>query len=208
MDLHKKTSSFCVMEKAGNILVEKTLATTPEEIRRFVVSLGKERIINLVMEPLSQWYFYADFLESLGVKVTLAHPLKVKAIAAAKVKTDAIDARTLAHLLRADLIPKAYHAPKHVRDWKELARGRMSLVNLRIQVKNKIHAILFRNALVYPRTTLFSKQGRRWLATLRLNEFFTANLLANLATLDALTAQIGILEKKINGNGKQRYVPA
>lgn len=197
MDLHKKTSSFCVMEKDGNILVEKTLATTPEEIRRFIISLGKEREINLVMEPLSQWYFYADFVESLGVKVTLAHPLKVKAIASAKVKTDKIDARTLAHLLRTDLIPKAYFAPKQVRDWKELARGRMSLVNLRTQIKNKVHAILFRNGLVYPRKILFSKQGRKWLESLDLNEFFKVNLCANLASLDSLTEQVLILEKKI-----------
>ena len=197
MDLHKKTSSFCVMEGGGNVMVEKTLATVPEEIRKFIISLGKERNINLVMEPLSQWYFYADFIESLGVRVTLAHPLKVKAIAAAKVKTDKIDARILAHLLRADLIPKAYFAPKHVRDWKELARGRMSLVNLRIQVKNKIHAILFRNALVYPKSTLFTKQGRGWLDSLELNSFFKANLAANLAPLDSLTEQIIILEKKI-----------
>ena len=197
MDLHKKTSSFCVMEGDGNILVEKTLATTPEEVRKFILSLGKERSINLVMEPLSQWYFYADFLESLGVNITLAHPLKVKAIASAKIKTDTVDARTLAHLLRADLIPKAYHAPKHVRDWKELSRARTSLVNLRTQVKNKIHAILFRNALVYPRTTLFSRQGRKWLESLDLNPSFKANLSANLATLDSLTKQILILEKKI-----------
>ena len=197
MDLHKRTSSFCVMEQNGSILVEKTLATIPDEIRKFIVSLGKERKINLVIEPLSQWYFYADFLESLGVNVTLAHPLKVKAIASARIKTDTIDARTLAHLLRADLIPKAYHAPKHVRDWKEMARGRMSLVNLRIQVKNKIHAILFRNALIYPRATLFTKQGRKWLLSLNLNDAFKANLSANLATLDSLTEQIIILEKKI-----------
>lgn len=197
MDLHKKTSSFCVMEKDGNILVEKKLATTPEEIRRFILSLGKEREISLVMEPLSQWYFYADFLESLGAKVTLAHPLKVKAIASAKVKTDSIDARTLAHLLRADLIPKAYYAPRYVREWKELSRARMSLVNIRTQVKNKIHAILFRNGLVYPKTILFTKQGRKWLESLDLSPVFKANLSANLSTMDSLTEQIMILEKKI-----------
>jgi transposase len=185
------------MEKDGKILVERTVATTSEEIRKFIISLGKERSINLVMEPLSQWYFYADFIEALGVKVTLAHPLKVKAIATAKVKTDKIDARTLAHLLRADLIPPAYYAPKQVREWKELSRGRGSLINLQTQVKNKIHAILFRNALIYPRTTLFSKQGRKWMESLELNHVFKAHLASNLAMLDSLSKEISILEKKI-----------
>lgn len=197
MDLHKKTSSFCVMEERGEILVEKTVATTPEEIKRFIISLGKKDHIKLVMEPLSQWYFYADFIEALGVEVTLAHPLKVKAIASAKVKTDKIDARTLAHLLRADLIPKAYHAPKEVRAWKELSRARSSLVNIQTQVKNKIHAILFRNGLVYPRTTLFTGKGRKWLESLELEHSFKTNLQANLLTLDSLKEQIKFLETNI-----------
>lgn len=49
-----------------------------------------------------------EIFEDLVEEVILAHPLKVKAIASAKVKTDAIDSRTLAHLLMADLILQAH----------------------------------------------------------------------------------------------------
>jgi len=49
-----------------------------------------------------------DWLEGEIDGVKLAHPLKMKAIADAKVKTDKIDVTILAHLLRADLIPEAY----------------------------------------------------------------------------------------------------
>ena len=45
-------------------------------------------------------------LQVLKRKVT--HPLKVKAIAEAKIKKDKISADILAHLLRADLIPEYY----------------------------------------------------------------------------------------------------
>jgi hypothetical protein len=38
--------------------------------------------------------------------------MRTKAIASARVKTDAVDARALAHLLRADLLPEAYIAPR------------------------------------------------------------------------------------------------
>jgi hypothetical protein len=44
--------------------------------------------LSLVLEPVSQRYAYADFLENLGVDVHLAHPMKVKAIASARIKTD------------------------------------------------------------------------------------------------------------------------
>jgi transposase len=49
-----------------------------------------------------------DMLEEAFDEVKLAHPLKTKAIASARIKTDKIDARILAHLLRSDLIPEAY----------------------------------------------------------------------------------------------------
>jgi predicted metal-dependent phosphoesterase TrpH len=45
-----------------------------------------------------------------------------RAIAAARVKTDSVDARTLAHLLRTDLLPEAYIAPREIRDLRDLLR--------------------------------------------------------------------------------------
>jgi transposase len=57
----------------------------------------------------------ADLLEAEGIELHLAHPRQTKAIAAARVKSDAVDARTLAHLLRADLLPEAYVAPRELR---------------------------------------------------------------------------------------------
>jgi transposase len=49
-----------------------------------------------------------DWLDDICDDGVLAHPLKVKAIADAKIKTDKIDATVLAHLLRADLVPEAW----------------------------------------------------------------------------------------------------
>lgn len=145
------------------MLLEKTIRTVPEEVKKFFDGLkGKKKEIKLVMEPLSQWYFYADFIELLKVKVHLAHPMKVKAISSAKIKTDKIDAKILAHLLRTDLLPEAYFAPKEVRNWKELVRARLGQIDLIIQIKNKIHSILFRNALNDKRSFLFTKTGRKW----------------------------------------------
>lgn len=197
MDLHKSTSSFCVMNHEGEVEKEKTIRTDGDEIKKFIVNLGKREKIKLVMEPLSQWYYYADFIEALGVEVRLAHPLKVKAISQSKVKTDKIDAKVLADLLRCNLLPEAYYAPKEVRNWKEICRGRESLVGIKIQVKNKIHAILFRNGLTYSKTTLFTKKGLEWINTLELNPYFKFNLQANLNTLKSLEEEIKTLEKEI-----------
>jgi len=47
-----------------------------------------------------------------NIDVKLANPLKTKAIAEARIKTDKLDARTLAHLLRSDLVAECYIANK------------------------------------------------------------------------------------------------
>jgi transposase len=52
----------------------------------------------LALEPVSQWYYYADLIEKMGIDVKLAHPMRVKAIASARIKTDKIDASVLTDL--------------------------------------------------------------------------------------------------------------
>jgi transposase len=59
-----------------------------------------------LVESTGAWYWLADLLAALGVELVLAHATRVKAIAAAKVKSDKVDSDTLALLLRADLIPR------------------------------------------------------------------------------------------------------
>ena len=60
------------------------------------------------MELCWNWFKTYELVKDLVEEVILTHPLKVKAIASARIKTDAIDARTLAELLMANLIPQAH----------------------------------------------------------------------------------------------------
>jgi transposase len=92
--------------------------------------------------------------------------LRTRAIAAARVKTDAIDAKMLAHLLRTGLLPEAYIAPPELRDLRELLRHRMVLVRLRTSVKNRVHALLARQGILPDHSDLFSTAGRKYLTAL------------------------------------------
>lgn len=195
MDLHKNSSSFCVKDYDGNIIKQEKVLTDKNQIRDFMNSLGQPA--SIVLEPVSQWYTYADMLEELGNDVHLAHPMKVKAIASARIKTDKIDAGVLADLLRANLLPEAYFAKKEVRSWKELVRFRASLLNLRTQVKNKVHSILHKHALRHTFSNLFGKSGRIWLSNLTLEEPFRTNLTQYLSLIDFLTKQIDEAEELI-----------
>lgn len=195
MDLHKNTSSFCVKDKEGALVRQEKVLTDRNQIKQFINSLNAP--LTLAVEPVSQWYTYADLLQELGVDVHLAHPLRVKAIASARIKTDTIDAAVLCDLLRSNLLPEAYFASKEVRSWKELCRYRASLLNLRTQVKNKVHAILHKHALRHTFSNLFGVQGRKWLGALQLQEPFATARTEYLALIDVLTDKIDAAEAMI-----------
>jgi transposase len=200
MDLHQKTSTFSVKEKGGRIVDARTIPTTKESIEKF---LSPFTGATLALEPVSQWYCYADYIESLGFTVKIANPMRVKAIASARIKTDSIDAGVLSDLLRADLLPESYHAPRDVRAWKEEVRLRMSLVRLRVQVKNKIHALLWKQGLRSP-YTLFSKRGLAWLDTQVFSKEITIALTTYRETLALLDRQISEAEVRMIEDNKQR----
>lgn len=194
MDLHKNSSTFAVKDKDGNIVDNSKITTEPSAIKGY---LRKYPNAKITFEPVSQWYFYGDLIQDLGLDLKVAHPKKVKAIASARVKTDKIDANVLADLLRTNLLPEAYFASPEVRFWKEMVRFRASLIHLRTQVKNKIHSILFKNALRHPFSNLYGKAGRKWLESLDLNEHYSFNLDRYLELLDSLDRLIGEADKKI-----------
>jgi len=200
MDLHKNTSTFVVKDKEGKLVNSAKVLTDKNDVTRYIYSLKRNngnKELSLVVEPVSQWYYYADLIENLGVDVHLAHPMDVKAIAHARIKTDKIDAGVLADLLRTNFLPEAYFAPAEVRSWKEQCRFRASVINLRTQVKNKIHAILFKHSLRHNFSNLFGKSGRRWLAGLDLKEPFKTNLDKYLNLVDYLTTEINYAEERI-----------
>ena len=60
------------------------------------------------MESTPKWYWLADLLREKEIELQLAHAKYLKAITYAKVKTDKVGAKTLAQLLRLEMIPQAH----------------------------------------------------------------------------------------------------
>ena len=126
IDQHKQ---FCVITTygpEGPRVKQSRVASTPLEVARYFAEFpGPHRA---VVESTGGWYWLADTLAGLGVELVLAHATRVKAIAAAKVKTDQVDSDTLALLLRADLIPMAHMIAPAQRGARDLMRTRLRLV--------------------------------------------------------------------------------
>jgi transposase len=94
---------------------------------------GAHRLVNLarsvnphvkaVLEPSANyWVKIYDKLADEGVEVKLSKPSRTKAIAEARVKMDKIDAKTLGHLLRGDLVAESYVPTRKNREWRALIR--------------------------------------------------------------------------------------
>jgi len=85
----------------------------------------------------NHWVRLYDFLEGEGVRVVLSNPSKTRLIAEPKVKTDNVNARILAQLLRAGMLPLCFVLDRRHREWRQLIRHRISLVKLRTEVGNR-----------------------------------------------------------------------
>lgn len=186
LDVHKRYTTYCVMDERGTILREGRCQN--EDLPR--VFLEEEGSRSAVMEAGPNWGYLYDQIEPLVDTITLAHPLRVRAIAAARVKTDAIDARTLAHLLRADLIPASYVPEPAIRRRRELLRYRMDLVKQRTAMKNRVHALLAQVGAQAPVTDVFGRKGRQWLGRVPLDSQRSYELAGYLRILDCLNEEI------------------
>jgi len=167
VDAHRTAMHVTIMDEAGKVLARKRVPSSSDELRKLFVNYREP--IKAVVEATYNWGPVYDWLDEIVDDVILAHPTKVRAIADARIKTDTIDSRTLAHLLRADLIPEAYAPSKETRAIKRVLRQRMFFVRVQTMVKNRVHALLAQHAIELPdMTDLYGKAGRAWLRQLTL----------------------------------------
>jgi len=95
--------------------------------------------------------FAYECLDERGIEVHLAHPALVKPFAKKHVKTDKVDSKVLAQLLRMNYLPESYVPEGEIRDLRTIVRHRASLVRLRTSIKNRVHALLTREGIQLPK---------------------------------------------------------
>ena len=172
VDTGKKNCVVCIADKDGSILEEIKYANTLEEAERFASDLYKiydnRKCHAVCVSTANMWLKTYEAFEKNGIDVKLANPLKTKAIAEARIKTDKLDARTLVHLLRSDLIAESYIAPDKVREDRSLLRLRINLVSDRTRVMNRVHSLLDKYDLKCRYEHIFGVNGIRWLKSIKL----------------------------------------
>ena len=196
IDLHRNRSHVAVIDEHGELSLSRRIVNDRETFLELLGGLGSDT--SVAVEATYGWEWLAELLEDAGYDIHLAHPLRTRAIAAARVKTDAVDAKTLAHLLRADLLPEAYVAPRELRDLRELLRHRIALTAMRSALKNRVHAILAKHGITRQHSDLFGKGGRQFLGELKLREPPRRRLDSLLALIDDFDREIEQPKKEID----------
>jgi transposase len=203
VDCHKKYSQIAVMDEKGKVKANCKVPNEKVAFKSFLKDVKEP--CKAVIEAGRSWGKVHDLLEDdFDIDTIVANPLKVRAIAEASIKTDSIDAKTLAHLLRTDLIPEVHVPPKEIREQKGILRHRIWLVRLQTMTKNRIHQIIDRNHVEdRPVVTLFGKKGKEYLKNLKLPEIDRRLLDDHLLLLDYLEQNVDHMEDWIDETLKE-----
>jgi len=185
LDVHKEFIQVCVLDAKGTKREEYRVGGSAEEVEAFAKKLRPDDPV--VLEATFHTWALHDILSRHVRRVVVANPLQVKAIAQAKIKTDKVDAFTLARLLRADFLPEVEMPDPKTWALRQLVSHRRLLVKQRTAIKNSIHAVLNRRLVHNPNKDPFSKRARQWMKNLDLpaaESFLLQNAMTLLEDLD------------------------
>jgi len=170
IDIGKKKCFICVMDEKGTILEETDYENTLHHAKAFArIMIEKYGECRAVCESTgNMWIKTYESFEKNGISIILANPLKTRAIAEARIKTDKVDARILAHLLRTDLVAQCYVPTGDIRDQKQILRHRTSLVQDRTKVSNRMNNLLDKYDLKTIGNHITGVKNLQWLSEQRL----------------------------------------
>ena len=194
LDVHRRRTQVAVMDEGGHELFNRNVPNDPERLSE--VLCGADPGTPVVFEAAYGWSWLAELLKNRGLEVHMAHPRACKAIAHARLKNDRVDARTLAHLLRTDLLPEAWIAPRPVKELRMVLRHRAALVRQRTLLKTRVHAVLADRGIDAP-AALWAGPGRKWLAKVDLPDVERQVVEDLCGLLDAIELPIARLERQI-----------
>lgn len=161
VDLGKRKSQYAVLDAEGNVQTEVKLPNIPEVVRKFLRGLPGP--IQIGCETCVNTYWLVELAESIGVPIFAGHAYKLKLIAESRIKTDKLDARVIAQLLRIGFFPSIAIPPKDVRRLRELLRGRVKMTRSAATMVNRLHGVLTRAGVDYRRSDVSGAGAEAWL---------------------------------------------
>ncbi|HEX4838591.1 MAG TPA: IS110 family transposase [Solirubrobacteraceae bacterium] len=209
LDLSRKRLDYDLLCEDGSRIEAGAVAPDADGLRGLVRRVDAYREpVSAAIESMNGARFVHDTLERLGWEVEVADAQKVKGLAPLACKTDKIDAWVLAELSRRELVPAIWLPAFEQRAERERARWRLFLVRKRTSLKQRVHAQLLAFGHPCPVSDLFGRSGREMLGRLEFPEPWRQGVLAALAMIEDLDAQITEIDRELKSLGAEhRYIP-
>jgi transposase len=164
MDVHQATISVAVMDAAGKLIMECLLETKAATIIEFIQ--GLQGILSLTFEEGTAAAWLHDLLKPHVSRLVVCDPRKAALLKEGN-KSDRIDARKLAEMLRTHQLHSVYHGEHGMRTLKELGRSYLTVTKDVTRVMNRIKALYRSWGIPCSGTTVYASRHRaEWLAKL------------------------------------------
>ena len=162
MDVHKETISIAVINSGGKLVMESVLETKAATIVQFIQGLQGDLPVTLEEGTWAGWFY--DLLKPYVPQVVVCNPGR-NALLKEGHKSDRIDARKLAELLRAGLLSAVYHGETGIRTLKELGRTDRTMNRDLPRVMNRVKARYGSWAIACAGTSVYAPRHRsEWLS--------------------------------------------
>ncbi len=199
LDVHKREITYCILDAAGAVVSQGKFVLNRDKLKNFATKnlLAGDRV---ALESTTNCWAVAEIVQKHVARVVVSNPMATKAIAHSKIKTDKVDSRVLAHLLRCDFLPEVWQPDVATRLRRQLSGRRASLVGGRTQLRNRIHSVLAMRLIEPPVKSLFGKEGRQWLDRLsekQIDRDGLGMIESDLRQIDALQLEIDRFDQRL-----------
>lgn len=148
LDIHENSFYGTIMDKHGEIITEGNVQYSEQGIQNFLGHLPSTKF-KIAIEACGLSRGVYNLLTDIGYEVVQANPLKTNRIAAKK-KTDRVDSKILADLLRTGYLPLTYVPSEDISKLRDIARHRVRLVRMRSMTQVRIKSYLRRDGKKFP----------------------------------------------------------
>jgi transposase len=202
MDVHVRNSFIYATQPGRKVLCKGRCGNTFLNLGSFLGPVERaakesQEPVHVVMESTTNSRGIARLLavygQEAGVDLTVdvLDARRLRVIADSVCKTDAMDARVLNELACSNLkLPVCYIPDDEEFAVREHLRARSDLVRTRTMLKNRVHALLHRRAILAPESDLFTKAGRKFLEDLKLDDAGRAILQRYLQAMDRISGLV------------------
>lgn len=165
LDIHKEKYVACLLDKKGNEIRTHEFQASKEALQQFLTGIPNSDCV-VIIENCTMWRYAYNIVKELGYVVAFADANATKKLISSK-KTDQLDAKALANLKRANLLPELYIPPDEILKLRDVTHHLISLREMIIKLKVKIKSELQKQGIKYSKN-IYDSVGFYWLKSLKI----------------------------------------